>query len=195
MWLLLLRGFRKQLNPTWRLFQIDAQFLLSLSVLFVLSQVFDSFGPSGSRPRGASSPQKQPERETRVWNRAQRGHPTLRNTLTSTDTLPFNTPFSFSRGSGCIHAVWKRTICASMFQHCSLQPCFECLLLAGGISPSPAVKAFSDEHSGTSLTNKKEDLNQVHQTCLISVGFTDHCLELFNIAHAILGCGSPEKRV
>lgn len=42
-----------------------------------LSQVLDSFRPSGSCPRGASTPQQQPERETRAQHRHQRGHPAL----------------------------------------------------------------------------------------------------------------------
>lgn len=74
------------------------------SALF-LSQVLDSFRPSGSRPRGASRPQQQPERETRVQHRHQRGHPALMPCRPSPVDSFIITPPPFSAvGSGQVRS-------------------------------------------------------------------------------------------
>lgn len=93
------------------------------------TQLLDSFGPSGSRPRRASCPQQQPERETWVQHGHQGGHPAL---------IPWQpllllslTQLQLLWGSRCIHAgpVWKRTICATKFQHLqSATVLYECLM-------------------------------------------------------------------
>lgn len=83
-WLFLFRSSSlMQTNPPWlRVAECSAP-TLEHTVLHLpswplsLSQVPDSFWPSGSRPRGTSCPEQQPERETRVRLRHQGGHPSL----------------------------------------------------------------------------------------------------------------------
>lgn len=93
------------------------------------TQLLDSFGPSGSRPRRASCPQQQPERETRVQHGHQRGHPAL---IPCQPLLLHSlTQLQLLWGSRCIYAgpVWKRTICATKFRHLqSATVLYECLM-------------------------------------------------------------------
>lgn len=67
---------------------------LSLSV----SQVPDSFRSPGSRARGASGPQQQPERKTWVQHWHQRGHPALIPGQVQLSVTLFS---AFTHGSGC----------------------------------------------------------------------------------------------